>query len=189
MRAAAYLLAALAALPAAAQDFSAGSAAESWGLTGEAPARFSAKVVDVLCELSGDCPPDCGGGARVLGLLRTADGVLVLPMKNGQPVFSGAIADLAPHCGAEIEVDGLFVGDPAATPAPFYQVQRIRPAGAADFAPADGFVAAWARRNPEAAAKGGDWFRADPHVGARIATDGYLGLGLETDRAFIADWF
>jgi hypothetical protein len=184
----AFVLAALAA-PAAAQDFSAGSEAASWGLAAERPARFEARVVDVLCEIAGDCPADCGGGARQLGLVRAADGVLVLPMKNGQPIFTGAVADLAPLCGQTIEVDGLLVGEAPATPAPFYQVQRLRPEGEADFRPADGFTAAWAARNPEAAAAGGEWFRNDPAVRARIAAEGYLGLGLEADEAFIAEWF
>ena len=31
-------------------------AAEEWGLPREKTARFEAKVVDMLCELSGDCP-------------------------------------------------------------------------------------------------------------------------------------
>ena len=37
-----------------------GRAAEEWGLPEEEVARFEAKVVDVLCELSGDCPAGCG---------------------------------------------------------------------------------------------------------------------------------
>ena len=166
------LLALALALPAAAQaqDFSAGSAAKSWGLLGEEMARFEAQVVDVLCELGGDCPEDCGGGARQLGLLRSADGVLVMPMKNGQPVFSGAVADLLPYCGETVEVDGLLVGEPEARPA-------------------NRFTEAWATANPEAAAEGGEWFRADPDVRARIEAEGYLGLGPEVDAAFIAEWF
>ncbi len=182
-------VAALLAAPAFAEDFSAGSQASSWGLLGEAPARFEAEVVDVLCQLSGDCPPDCGAGARQLGLVRAADGVLVLPMKNGQPVFSGAVADLAPFCGQTVEVDGLLVGEAAATAAPFFMVQTIRPAGASEAVKADRFTEAWAAANPEAAAKGGDWFRNDPAVNARIAEHGHLGLGPEVDAAFIADWF
>jgi hypothetical protein len=189
MRQIAGLLVALAAGPASGQDFSAGSAASSWGLSGERPAKFEAEVVDVLCELAGDCPADCGEGARQLGLLRSADGVLVLPMKNGEPVFSGAVADLAPYCGQTVEVDGLLVGEAEATPAPFYMVQTIRPAAEVEPRKADGFTAAWAQANPEAAAKGGEWFRHDPAVNARIAEDGHLGLGPEMDAAFIADWF
>lgn len=181
------LLATLLALPAAGQDFSAGSEADGWGLLGEEKARFTARVVDVLCEIAGDCPADCGAGTRQMGLLREADGALVLALKNGQPVFSGAVADLHPFCGRMVEVDGLLVGDPEMTPAKFYQVQRIREVNAADWTRANRFTEAWASRNPDAAAAPGPWFRKDPRVNARIAEDGYLGLGLETDRAFIAE--
>ena len=82
------------------------AAADSWGLPGEEEVRFDAKVTDVLCVLSGDCPPDCGAGKRVLGLLK-ADGELVLPVKNGGP-FTGAVADLLPYCGTTVTADGLF---------------------------------------------------------------------------------
>lgn len=177
------------AAPAGAQDFSQGSEANSWGLLGEAPARFEAEVVDVVCQLSGDCPADCGDGGRQLGLLRVADNVLVLPMKNGQPVFSGAVADLAPYCNQRIEVDGLLVGEAEVTPAPFYMIQRIRPEGAAEFLPATRFTEAWAEEYPEAAAAGGEWFRNDPAVEARIDADGYLGLGADADESFFAEWF
>ena len=63
------------------------SAANSWGLPDEVEARFDAKVTDVLCVLSGDCPEDCGAGNRLLGLLQD-DGTLVLPLKNAGP-FTG----------------------------------------------------------------------------------------------------
>ncbi len=39
-------------------------AAEEWGLPDEEVVRFEAKVVDIACELTGDCPANCGGGAR-----------------------------------------------------------------------------------------------------------------------------
>ena len=55
------------ALPAGAQDFSQGSEAKTWNLYAEQSARFEAKVVDILCELTGDCPTDCGGGVRQRG--------------------------------------------------------------------------------------------------------------------------
>ena len=81
-------------------------AADSWGLPGEEEVRFDAKVIDVLCVLSGDCPPDRGAGKRLLGLLKE-DGELVLAIKNGGP-FTGAVADLLPHCGEMVTADGLF---------------------------------------------------------------------------------
>ena len=36
---------------------------------------------------------------------------MVLPMKNGQPVFSGAANDLLPYFGKVVEVDGLLLTD------------------------------------------------------------------------------
>ncbi len=181
------LAAAVLAQPLAAQEgaFSAGSEAEEWSLVGEEKARFSARVVDILCEIAGDCPADCGGGARQLGLVREADAALVVVLKNGQPLFNGAVDDLLPYCGAAVEVDGLLIGDDAANPAKVYQIQRIRRAGDAEWSKADRWTQAWAARNPEAATLPGPWFRKDPRVQALIARDGHLGLGLETDAAFI----
>ncbi|MEX2519344.1 MAG: hypothetical protein WD969_08450 [Paracoccaceae bacterium] len=180
---------ALVAAPALANDFSEGSAAKEWGLLGEEKARFEAKVVDLLCEVGGDCPPDCGAGARQLGLLRSPDGALIVPMKNGQPLFNGAADDLQPWCGKDVEVDGVLVGDEEQTPVKFYMVQFIREAGAGKWSKADRWTKVWAERNPEAATQEGPWFRKDPRVGAKIAADGYLGLGAEMDATFIEYYF
>lgn len=177
-------LMALAAAPAAAQDFSAGSQAREWGLLGEEKATFEARVVDVLCELTGDCPENCGDGRRQLGLLRAADGALVLPLKNGQPAFSGAATDLAPYCGQTIGVDGVMVGDPDYTDVKYYMVQLIRPEGATDWVKANRFTKVWAERHPDAGGEG-PWFRRDPRIREKIAESGYLGLGEEADREFM----
>jgi hypothetical protein len=83
-------------LVAEAQGFSANSEAESWNLYAEQPARFEAKVVDILCEITGDCPADCGAGKRQLGLLRTVDQALVYPNKNGQPSFLALLMNCFP---------------------------------------------------------------------------------------------
>lgn len=178
---------ALLASPALAQDFSAESEAKTWNLYAEKPARFEARVVDLLCELTGDCPADCGAGKRQLGLLRSADGVMVLPLKNGQPAFSGAAADLAPYCGKTVEVDGLMIEDPDLRAKNVYMVQTIREPGG-EWQKANQFTKVWARENPDAEGKG-PWFRRDPRIKEMIETEGYLGLGLETDEAFIKDWF
>lgn len=169
------------AAPAVAQDFSEGSQAKSWNLYAEQPALFQAQVVDVLCELTGDCPENCGGGDRQLGLVRAADDVLVLPNKNGQAAFNGAVAELLPFCGAEVEVDGLLIDDPDLGAVNIYQVQLIRKVGDAEWTKADSWTKVWAEKNPEAAGKG-PWYRRDPRVKAAIAKDGYFGLGLETDK-------
>ena len=188
-RAAAAAAIALLAVPAMAQDFSEGSKAKEWGLAYEQKSRFDAKVVDILCQLSGDCPADCGGGHRQMGLLREADGALILAVKNTQPVFSGAAVDLYAFCGQDVTVDGLMVVNediPGAPPV--YQLQTVTPKGGAP-AKANRFTKVWAERNPEAAKKKGPWFRKDPRVNAHIAKTGYLGLGLDIDAAFIAYYF
>ena len=181
------LILALVASPAFAQDFSEGSQARSWNLYAEQPARFEAKVVDILCELTGDCPADCGAGKRQLGLIRTADNVMVLPNKNGQPAFSGAAAELAPYCNKVVEVDGLMIEDPDLGARTIYQLQLIRE-GDGEWKKANRFTKVWAKENPGAKGKG-PWFRRDPRIKADIAENGYLGLGPETDRAFIQEWF
>ena len=175
------------AIAATAQEgaFSADSQAGNWNLVGEEKARFSARVVDILCEIAGDCPADCGGGARQLGLVRDADDALVVVSKNGQPLFNGAVDDLLPYCNEAVEVDGLLIGDDPANPAQIYQVQLIRRAGEADWSKTNRWTDAWAARNPEAAPLPGPWFRKDPRVQALIARDGHLGLGPDIDRAFI----
>lgn len=177
-----------AALPAAAQDFSAGSEANSWGLSGEENARFEARVVDALCEIAGDCPANCGDGRRQLALLRKADGALVLPVKNGQPLFTGAATDLQPFCGLDVEVDGLLVGDPEAIPAKLYQVQRIRPAGG-DWTKSERWTEVWNAAHPDLAAAEGPWFRKDPRVLRHLETGGWLGLGPEAEAEFMKSWF
>lgn len=178
---------ALLTLPAAAQDFSTDSEAKSWNLYAEVPARFEANVVDILCELTGDCPEDCGAGKRQLGLVRTADNVMVLAVKNSQAAFSGAAVDLAPYCRQTVEVDGLLIDDPDLNVSNIYLVQRIKPENG-EWSKANTFTKKWAESNPDAGGKG-PWFRRDPRIREAIARDGYLGLGLETDEAFIKEYF
>ncbi|MEM6972254.1 MAG: hypothetical protein AAF577_05555 [Pseudomonadota bacterium] len=182
-------LAATAALPAHAEDFSTGSEARSWNLIGEEKARFEGTVVDILCTLTGDCPEDCGGGDRQLGIIRAADDRLIIVAKNGQPAFNGAVEDLLPYCNAEVEVDGLMVGEDELSPTRFYQVQLIRRVGEAEFSKANRWTKVWAEEHPEAAGKG-PWFRRDPAILSRIEEGGWLGLGADDPReeAFVKEW-
>ncbi|MEM7644756.1 MAG: hypothetical protein AAF366_19875 [Pseudomonadota bacterium] len=181
------LIAALVAAPAVAQDFSEGSEAREWGLFAEQKARFTATVSDPLCELAGDCAADCGGGTRQVVLIREADDVMLFPMKNAQTSFNGAVADLAPFCGQTVEVDGLVLDDPEIGAVNVYLVQRIRPDGG-EWQRANTWTDNWAEKNPGREGPG-PWFRRDPRVLERIEEEGYLGLGEEVDKAFIADWF
>lgn len=158
-------------------------AAEEWGLPNEKKARFEAKVVDMLCELTGDCVPDCGGGKRQLGLL-TDKGVLVLPLKNVVP-FAGAAAELGDFCGKRVIADGLFSTNRGYK---VFVLQFVREAPAGKWRRANRFLPKWAKRNGVAAngKQARRWFANDPGVKAEIAREGKLGLGLEADRTYFS---
>ncbi|MEM7488041.1 MAG: hypothetical protein AAF390_02845 [Pseudomonadota bacterium] len=174
--------------PAMAQDFSENSEARSWNLFAEVPARFTAVVSDPLCELAGQCADDCGGGARQLVLIREADDAMIFPLKNSQPAFTGAVAELAPFCGQQVEVDGLMIDDPEIGASNVYLVQTIRAVGDEEWIKANTWTKKWADENPEAAGDG-PWFRRDPRILAEIEEEGYLGIGEDADQAFFEDWF
>ncbi len=165
-------------------------AADSWGLPGEEIVRFEAKVVDVLCELTGDCPAQCGAGTRQLGLLKD-DATLVLPLKN-QTFFSGAADELIDFCAKRVVADGLMVTNRGYT---IFALQFVKAAPDGKWRRADRFLPKWADRFlPKWAERNGldpedkkvkRWFENDPQVKALIARDGKLGLGLEADRKFL----
>lgn len=186
-------LAALMALPAAAEgEFAEGSQVKGWkNLSGRENARFRAKVVDLLCELSGDCADSCGKGKRQMGLIREADGKLILAAKNRQGTFNGATVDLYPYCNQTVTVDGLLVGDPEVTDTKFYQVFFIARDGSDKMAKAARWTRDWKRRNAdlkdELKQVKGRWFRIDPSVQAAIKANGYLGLGDAADKQFIEE--
>jgi hypothetical protein len=149
-------------------------AADEWGLIGEEIARFEATVVDIRCELTGDCPAACGGGARQLGLL-TGGGKLILAHKNGV-AFAGATVELAPFCAKRVVADGLFATNRGVT---VFALQFVRLAPDGKWRRANRFTNAWAEANGVAATSQAAkrWFRNDPRVQALIAEGGPLGLG------------
>ncbi len=157
--------------------------AEEWGLPQEEKARFEAKVVDMLCELSGDCPADCGAGRRQLGLLTDA-GRLILPLKNVVP-FAGAAVELIEFCGKRVVADGLFSTNRGHT---VFALQFVREAPDGKWRRANRFLPKWAKRNGVAADSptARQWFRNDPRVKARIAEHGKLGLGPAADKKFLS---
>lgn len=179
------VLATALATPAAAQE----SEAQSWNLYAEVPTRFEARVVDPLCVLTGDCPADCGGGTRQLALLRSADDVMVMVLKNHQPVFTGASTDLQPFCGMAVEVDGLMLVDDDNGLNNVYQLQKLREVGAAEWVAARNWTKVWEATTPDAVAGKQPWFRRDPRVNATIAASGWFGLGLERDAAILEELF
>jgi hypothetical protein len=148
-------------------------AAEGWGIAHEKVTRAEAKVVDLICEIAGDCVPNCGDGKRQLGLLFD-DGKLVPVVKNNDP-FAGAVADLISFCGQRIVADGLLISNPKMT---MFQLQfkRAAPKGKpkGPWSRANWFAKEWAKKNPGKA--GNQWFRHDPQVNELIAKDGVLGI-------------
>ena len=171
----AIVLAALAALPAGAW------AADEWGLPGEEVVRFEAKVVDILCDLTGDCPADCGAGERQLGLV-TDEGKLVLPVKNNT-IFAGAAAELIDFCGERVMVDGLFSTNRGYT---VFALQFVKEVPDGKWRRANRFLPRWAAANGfepggEEAKK---WFRHDPKIKEVLAEGGVLGLGPDADEAY-----
>jgi len=167
--------------------FSKGSTAKTFGFQEEEKAVFTGKVVDVMCELSGNCADNCGSGNRLLGIVRDADNRLILPLKNSQFSFNGPMEDLLPYCNQQVDVDGIMVGDAEVYGSKFYMLQKIRLAGEPEFKRANLWTKAWAKRNEEAAAKKGPWFRKDPRVLKQIEATGYFGLGREADVKYAAE--
>ena len=160
-------------------------AAKSWNLTGEEIVRFDAKVVDILCELTGDCPANCGDGKRQLGLIN-GEGVLI-PVTKNMTAFTGAVDELIDFCGQTITADGLFSTNHGLR---LMALHFSKPAGeGGEWRRANRFLAKWAARNDvDPASKiPNQWFRHDPRVKAIIERDGFLGLGPEADKAFLAE--
>jgi hypothetical protein len=157
-------------------------AAESWNLLNQEEASFQATVVDMICELTGDCPETCGAGDRQLGLL-DEDGKLILVAKNFT-FFAGGTLDLQPYCGEAVEVDGYFVW--AENQPRVYFLQFLRRPGEADWTRANAFAGKWAER--EGFAEDGEerkkWWNNDPRVLEVIERDGVLGLGPAADEAY-----
>lgn len=168
-----FTFAALIGLGAALAGGEAARAANSWGLPGEEAARFDAEVVDVMCVLTGDCPEDCGGGKRVMGLLRES-GELVLAVKNAGP-FTGTAHDLVPFCHQTVTADGLFTINYGVKT---FALQFVKPVGEGDWRGANGFIKNWAaeRGLDVKDKKAKQWFRNDEAVNAIIAEQGKLGL-------------
>ncbi len=156
-------------------------AAQEWGLPGEKVARFEATVVDILCQLSGDCPAQCGAGTRQLGLLDD-EGVLHLAIKNATP-FSGAALELIDFCGKRVVADGLFTTNRGYR---IFALQFVREAPAGKWRAANRFLGKWAKDNglPPDSPKINQWFRNDPTIKKLIETDGIFGLGAEIDEAY-----
>lgn len=144
-------------------------AAEPQSLVDETIEAVTGRVVDLRCELSGDCPAGCGQGGRALGVV-TAEGRLVAVVK-ATVNFAGAVRDLLPFCGQVVELDGLFVGNLGTQ---LFFVERLRPAGATEWITADRFQSDFAASRPDLPADA-DFTEHDPRVLERLRQGGPTG--------------
>lgn len=150
------------------------SAADEMGIANERVVQLDVTVVDIVCTLTGNCPANCGGGTRQLGLV-TADGKLRLPVK-GQTLFANAIPDLLPYCGKPVQVDGLLIENPVMT---IVHVQALRANAEQKWQQTEAFETQWIAKHGPAP----EWQRADPFVKDVIAADGVYGIkGLEPKK-------
>ena len=124
-------------------------AADEWGIEHEKKSRVDAKVVDLLCEVTGQCTDNCGGGKRQLGLLFD-DGRLVSVVKNFD-IFAGATVDLVSYCGKRITADGLMISNPKM---PMFAIQFKREAPDGKWSRANWFIKEWSKANPGKPGKG-----------------------------------
>jgi hypothetical protein len=149
-------------------------AAEKLGIAGEVEVTTKGKVVDVACELTRDCPAQCGAGRRQLGI-KTDDGKLLLAAKNAVN-FMGSSRELLPYCGEEIWVDGVTTTNFGTT---LLMVQRYRISEKVQWRDATQSLLDWAKANkvnpdsPQAE----EWMRNDPLVKKAVAKRGKTGVG------------
>ena len=145
------------------------NAATEWGIDNEKKTRAEAKVVDLLCEITGNCVPNCGNGKRQLGLLFD-NGKLVPAVKNFEP-FAGATNDLIKYCNKRIVADGLMISSPKM---PLFAIQFSRLAPDGKWSRANQFGKDWSKANGGKSSN--QWFREDPRIKALIKEQGVFGI-------------
>ncbi len=153
---------------------------ENWPITGAEKNQFSGEVVDVLCELNGNCIDQCGEGKRQLAI-KTKNNKLgtVLVAKN-LTNYSGAADELWQFCGQQVELNGLFTEHRGVR---FFQVQNLRASGG-EWQRANNFLNAWAAQSGKPPQQAINWQEHDERVKAIIERDGRLGLGTAADEAY-----
>ena len=130
-------------------------------------------MVDVACELTKDCPAQCGAGKRQLGI-KTPDGKLLLAAKNAVN-FMGSTRDLLPYCGKDIWVDGVTTNNYGTR---LLMVQRYKATEKAEWRDANQSIIEWAKANnvkPDSE-QAENWMRNDPTVKAAVAKKGRAGV-------------
>lgn len=150
----------------------------AWPVTKAEESALSGTVVDVLCELNGNCAENCGEGKRQLAIKTESQGT-VLVSKN-LTNYSGAADELWPFCGELVEVNGLFTDHKGVR---FFQAQNIREPGG-QWKQTTNYLQAWSNRSGQSQSLAEDWQYHDPRVKAIIERDGRLGLGIDADSDY-----
>jgi len=153
---------------------------DPWPITSAEEAQFSGEVVDVLCELSGNCAANCGNGKRQLAV-KTQDKTMgtVLVAKNLNN-YTGAADELWQFCGQQVDVNGLFTQHKGVR---IFQVQNMRTTGG-QWQKATKYLSAWAQRSGKSPQQAKRWYNHDERVKAIIERDGRLGLGTQADKDY-----
>jgi len=147
--------------------------ADSLGVHNEQIVTLKGKVVDLACEVTGNCASDCGSGKRPLGLL-TEDGKLYVAAKSNT-IFAGLLKDIVTQCGKTIIADGLTTSDHDAT---LLMIQRYKTSDNGNWVETDGFAADWSKRHstPIDSKMTEEWYRNDWVVKGAVARRGKLGV-------------
>jgi len=148
---------------------------ERWGISGVEVAELSGEVVDVLCELSGNCTDQCGAGTRQLGF-KTQQGTVLISKDINR--YTGAAEELWPFCEQQLVVNGQFTETGNTR---IFQVQNVRlPDG--PWMSTSRFIEKWAQENNETVSAARRWYLKDTRVKTILDKDGLYGLGPDADR-------
>lgn len=153
---------------------------ERWQISGVEVAAISGEVVDLLCEVSGNCADQCGAGKRQIGIKTDTGTVLVSKDLN---LYSGGAEQLWRYCGETLEVNGLFTETGNIR---MFQVQNIRKPGEA-WQSTSQFLTTWAEQNGTTVSEAKRWYLKDPRITEILERDGRLGLGPEADKEFLGN--
>jgi len=151
----------------------------SWPVTNGEESELTGTVVDVLCELNGNCANNCGDGKRQLAI-KTEDSRTILVSKN-LTNYTGAVVELSPYCDQVVDLNGLFTEHKGVR---FFQVQNVRPVGG-QWQRATGYLQAWSDRTGRPLSEASNWQDNDERVREIIERDGVLGLGREADQEYL----
>ncbi|MBX2839166.1 MAG: hypothetical protein KTR35_20085 [Gammaproteobacteria bacterium] len=150
---------------------------QRWSISGVEVAEFSGEVVDILCEVSGNCVEQCGGGERQIGIKTDTETILVSKDLN---LYTGGAEQLWRFCGSNLVVNGQFTQSGNVR---FFQVQNIKePDG--EWQSATQFLETWAEKNGTTVSAAKRWYQQDERVTTILERDGRLGLGAEADDEY-----